>query len=139
MTDKVWVGPKGSVLDSYANANLSWWKAFGELIDNAFDAGAMTFAAEFTANGLIVRDDGHGCDDPTRMIQLGAHMKSTGTRLGRYGIGGKDAALWIGGLDSTIRIRTEHGGRLRTWSVNWKRLGMDEWWTDKPFEEPAGN
>lgn len=129
--------PTGDLLNSYANARLSWATALGELIDNAFDAGAATFSAEFTKDVLLLRDDGHGCADPTNMIRLGSHAKHASTKLGRYGIGGKDAALWIGGLDSTIGIRTEHAGVLRSFSVNWREFGAKGWEVEAPTEEPG--
>lgn len=127
--DKLTIAPDGAVLYSIANANLKWATVLGEWIDNAFDAGARTISIEFQKDAVRVADDGRGCARPTDMIRLGAHAKHASTRLGRYGIGGKEAAIWVGAIprrseadaiDSNVTIRTVHDGRVLTLFVNWK-------------------
>lgn len=129
--------PAGALLNSYAAANLRWWTALGEWIDNAFDADAQTIEIEFAKTSIRIEDDGRGCANPLDMVRLGAHAKHSSTRLGRYGIGGKDAALWVGGLDSTIGIQSVHGGRQRILSVNWRSYANNNWAVKQPEDREA--
>jgi Histidine kinase-, DNA gyrase B-, and HSP90-like ATPase len=133
---KRFLPPDGAVLNAFVNANLTWLLVLGEWIDNAFDAGAETISFDFSQNMCRIWDDGNGCADPATMIQLGAHEKQTTTELGRYGIGGKDAALWVGGLDSVITISTIRAQRLRSLTVNWREYAK-EWNMDETTERPA--
>jgi hypothetical protein len=128
--------PKASVLQSFENANLKWWIALGEWIDNCLDARASTIAFEFTKHALLIVDDGIGCLDPGVMVQLGEHVKHSSTQLGRYGIGGKDAALWVGGVNSSIDIRTAHDGVMRSLLVKWLEYANDDWSFEEAVERP---
>jgi len=128
---EIFAPPDGALLNAYANANLKWATVLGEWIDNALDAGARTISVEFMKDGVRVSDDGGGCENPVDMVRLGAHTRQASTRLGRYGIGGKDAALWVGGIDSTIRIHTVHHGIARNLAVSWKRYGKG-WQLEDP-------
>jgi hypothetical protein len=119
-----------ALLTMLANANLRWWIAVGEWIDNSFDAEASTISLEFSKHALRIVDDGIGSADPTALVQVGEHVQHGSTRLGRYGIGGKDAALWVGGIASTIDIHSVHAGRCRSLSVNWRDYAQDDWWLD---------
>jgi len=130
--------PKGDLLYSYANANLKWWIAFGEWIDNCLDAQAATIAFEITKTSLLITDDGVGCADPGALVQFGEHVKHSSTRLGRYGIGGKDAALWVGGINSSIDIHSAHGGMMRSLNVVWLDYANDEWFVDEPEARALG-
>jgi hypothetical protein len=135
---KIYLPPDGALLNAIANGRLTWDTVFGEWIDNAFDAGARTISFEFGKESIRIIDDGRGCENLTDMVRLGAHTKRSSTRLGRYGIGGKDAALWVGGLNSTIDIRSVYAGRLRTLSVNWQEMGQNNWEVESPSEQDAG-
>lgn len=127
--------PDGHILDAIANGPFKWSTVLGEWIDNAFDAGATSITFEI-GRELVIVDDGKGCADPRIMVKLGSHTRHQTTRLGRYGIGMKDAALLVGGVDSRITIVTTHGGKLRTFSVDWTQHQRD-WSVDSPVEVDA--
>lgn len=96
-----------------------WTHILGELIDNAFDAGATRVEVALDGRELTVDDDGNGCDDIARMLTMGRHDRKQTTRLGRYGVGLKDAAWWVGG---PTRIITHHAGKRHTIRIAWDAL-----------------
>lgn len=106
---------------------FEWSAILGELIDNAFDADATRVEIALNGRELTVSDDGNGCDDIARMLTMGRHARRSTTRLGRYGVGLKDAAWWIGG---PTRIKTHHAGMLHTIHIDWDAL--DAWSAPMP-------
>lgn len=127
--------PDGYLLESIANQPFRWGTVLGEWIDNAFDAAAASVEFDFSQKRLVINDDGLGCDDPYVMVQLGKHAKQTSTRLGRYGIGGKDAALLVGGVRSQLRIKTTHAGVTRAFVMDWPVYRQG--WMVNPKDETA--
>lgn len=127
------ITPETEILYALRSQSLSYKAILGELIDNSFDAGATRVRIEIDGHDLIVEDDGNGCADLVSMITLGKHIKQSGTKLGRYGVGLKDAALWLGG---PTRIRSVHGGTARTLHIDWDHL--KDWTVPDPIEMPAG-
>jgi hypothetical protein len=127
MTTRLKAAPSAQWLIAASEQSLDWKRALGELIDNAFDAGASTIQIGFKKNALEVSDDGNGCDDLAKMLTLGKHFRQSSTSLGRYGIGLKEAALWIGGVTAETTLTTSpelvletvHNGIKRGISINW--------------------
>lgn len=119
---------KGTIL-SVRVKRLEWEQVFGELIDNALDKGATRVDITIDGRSITIEDDGDGCDDIEKMLTLGRHERSATTRLGRYGVGLKDAAWWVGG---PTLIETIHGGVLRRSLVDWDRMSN---WEDVPDPE----
>lgn len=117
--------PDPRIVFSMANQPLKWWKALAEWIDNALDAGAQTISIQFARDSVRVHDDGRGCDDPVVMILPGRHHAQPGTVQGVFGVGGKDAALWIGGIKSATSIATTHNGVRRSICVHWSDYVQD--------------
>lgn len=99
--------------------HFEWIDILGELIDNAFDAGATRVDITLNGRELTISDDGNGCDDIARMLTMGRHARKSTTRLGRYGVGLKDAAWWVGG---PTRIETHHAGKQHAIRINWDAL-----------------
>lgn len=118
------IGP--GILLSYKNPNgFTWSMVLGELCDNSFDAGASRIELEFSAKTLTVTDDGCGCDNIDSMLTLGRHYHRSSTRLGRYGVGLKDAACWLWG---TLGVCTTHAGVMRIANVDWEKLANAPTW-----------
>jgi hypothetical protein len=130
--------PEPEVLGSIAAQKLRWKDVIGELYDNSLDADAHHIELIIDSKHVSIIDDGKGCARPDDMITLGAHAKHTSTKLGRYGIGAKDAALWIGGDRSTVNIWTVHDRTLRTLGLDWHRYAHSNWSLEAPHEEAAG-
>lgn len=130
------VAPKVGILEAHAAQPLSFKTALAEWIDNALDADATHVAIEFGKSHrdtfVAVRDDGNGTANPERMVTLGDHSSHASTRLGRYGIGAKDAALWIGGTRSSVRITTVHNGKRRVLDTRWEEISAAGWQVNDP-------
>lgn len=138
MTDEAWmdIGPTTDYLRSLRSAGHSFSVILGELIDNAFDAGAKSVSIE--AHGrkgqrdcgdLIVSDDGEGCDDLAVMLAPGKRKQHAGTKLGRFGIGSKDAAIWLWG---TTVIRSVRGSVVREATADWAAIEASGTWKIRP-------
>lgn len=105
-----------------ANQKLSWLEIMGELIDNAWDAEANRVIIRFgPGKSVDIVDDGHGCDDIEKMLSLGVHYIPPGKkhrRIGRWGVGLKDAATWLWGI---TEITTCDGKNLIRGRIDWAK------------------
>jgi hypothetical protein len=118
--------PGPSVLLSYQVANLKWPTILGELIDNAYDAGASSVTVKLGPGKVCsVSDNGKGCGDMAAMLTLGKHHAHTTTRLGRYGVGLKAAACWLWGK---CDINTYHANKQYGFRVDWAKLARQDIW-----------
>ncbi len=116
--------PAPHLLASLANANLPWWKALAELVDNSLDAGATRVVIDITNRVLTVSDDGSGCEDITSVFKLGDHKRRKTSKLGRYGIGAKDA--WLSCAD-TMEVITCCGKHESAMKVNYNEWMQNNW------------
>ena len=127
-----------SVVMSMRNQPMTWHSALAEIIDNGFDFGAQKIAVQVSRiRGGVVRvfvsDDGHGCDDIEKMMTIGGHgdRPSEGRvglmrqRLGIYGIGLKDAAMWLG---SILTVQTVTEEQYSYGHVDWDKLAKQDGW-----------
>src|SRR5580765_2937958 len=122
-------------LEAQRNQNLGWQRALGELIDNAIDASAANITIVAEKKTLTVTDDGIGCSDMEAMFRAGAHRPHATKGLGRFGIGLKDAAIWLWGTTIVDSVRNSH---RYTASVNWEKLcGSKIWQTLGPAKTEA--
>ncbi len=129
------ITPEPALLDSMVNQNLSWREALGELIDNSFDADATQVQIDFAKKNLTVRDNGNGSESIERMLTLGHHVRTPYTRLGRYGVGLKDAAIW---LAAKMDIMTVHGAMRSSCMIDWDSLRRaTRWVIPDPLMEPS--
>jgi hypothetical protein len=129
----------GEVLDSYGALDYMWHQAIGEFVDNSYDSfeknsdeiiGDWEIDISYEArNGLFrIRDNAFGMnlDDLSRAIKL-AKPNLDDTGIGKYGLGMKTAASWIG----------------RVWSVKTKKKGEALEWTARvdidALKESGGN
>jgi K+-sensing histidine kinase KdpD len=82
-----------------SDSNMYLWKALAEIIDNAFDhrATEVIIQSSDDSTTLTIEDNGDGCSDANRMVQLGSHFRNvkSGNAIGRYGIGLKEASVWL--------------------------------------------
>lgn len=134
--------PGGSIIRSIACQSFSWKSALAEWIDNAFDAAPNKDTSRSVvriaigAKQVQVSDNSLGHDRLHSMVQIGKHDAHSTTQIGEFGIGAKDAMLWIGSESSVVVIESTHKGIKRRLSVDWQDYA-DEWELDEPTEEPA--
>lgn len=94
-----------------------------ELIDNALDAGARRVRVVIEPNKLLrISDDGSGIPDINALVRFGGHVPHAMTRSGAYGVGHKDAALSLGGVDSTVHVTTTTSDLITKAVIEWVRL-----------------
>ena len=142
-SDWIDITPTTDYLRSLRNANHRFAIVLGELIDNAFDAHATRVDIETTGRkgardfgDLVVSDDGRGSDDLSLMLAPGKRKQHPGTKLGRFGIGSKDAAIWLWG---TTQICSVHGGMIRTVEADWSAIeASGRWRVPRSIESKAG-
>lgn len=134
--------PSVHLLQSLANQRMGWADALGEFIDNSLDAGAKKIRVVVTEPAgkrgerkLLVHDDGNGLDELHVLVRLGDRKEHESTKLGRYGIGSKDAAFTIGGPRHKLTARSTFKGRRREMTFSWADV-MDrgEWLNAEPTE-----
>lgn len=102
------VTPDLHFLESRKNDRLGWHDCMAELIDNSFDAGATRVVLHWSGKNFTVEDDGRGMPDVSAAVKFGSHRKHSTTNLGMFGVGLKDAWLW---LSDTFSIRTTRDGK----------------------------
>lgn len=135
---------------SAALASGKWETMLAELIDNAFDAGAMNVRivveagsprGKDTEHGKIsVVDDGDGCADVRVLASIGLREQHDRETSGRYGVGLKDASLWIGKDASSVEFSSVRDGKRRWLVVDWDLISKSNTWkipSDAMGEEDA--
>lgn len=129
--DEFSVIPKvGAFLRSEAACTWTVHGALCELIDNSMDAGAQRIDVFNHGFGepLIVSDNGNGKKDLSVFVQPGAHDRTSETRSGVWGRGGKKAALFLGQMDSTYGVDSVCEGRRYTLANEWRVMEeLNEW------------
>lgn len=130
MSESIDCSPDTSIIESYRNnPNLSSWKAIAEVVDNSFDAGANRVSIDWDKESrcLTITDDGAGCKDPEVMAKLGGSFRQAkaGVVLGRYGIGLKEASVWM--CDRMVITSSFDGGGWKV-VVDWKKIQDTKRW-----------
>lgn len=128
--------PSTNMLAAFSETSFTWKSALGELIDNAFDAAATNVEIAYGTRGdaktFSIRDNGTGFEDLRNIAQFGGRTSRKSTSLGRYGVGAKDAALWIGSVRSVIHVTSVHGGVYRSLRIDWGAILRSGQWTIAP-------
>lgn len=132
--------PDSHLISSVVNTKIRTAEAFSELVDNSFDAGASKIHITTGANQITVEDNGRGCPDLNSMLTFGRHRRQSTTRLGRYGVGLKNATCGMGdGLMISSVFKHVRKSVELCWSDiesnGWKSVSGDE--EDAPGE-PSG-
>lgn len=128
------ISPKGHFLESIRATPISAREAICELVDNSYDAGAASVWVNYDAERITVRDDGSGCADLRSMLTLGEHAPHKTTKLGRYGVGLKNASIGMGDVATIVTIR---GGIERRAEINWPSVIEHDFETQDPTERPS--
>lgn len=127
--------PKPHILLALSNQGFPWWKCLSELIDNSFDHGAdrVEILEDPRNRTLTVSDNGNGIASIVSAISLGDSKPTGGSRLGRFGIGLKDAWLSTG---DKIEIDTVRDGMRSRLVLDMYSFG-DDWTGPDPTIEPT--
>lgn len=132
--------PDPHIFKALANQSLPWWKCLAELIDNSFDQGAdrVEIFEDAKKRTVTITDNGKGIASVIAAVSLGHSKPTTHQRMGRYGIGLKDAWLSTG---DKIEIETVRDNKksylcldIGSFSQDW--TGPDP--TETACDEPSG-
>lgn len=118
--------PSPAMCIAMRRQNLAWRELLGELVDNSLDAQATRITITLGPGTHVrVSDDGIGCNDLEKMVTIGLHYRTPGTKLGCFGVGLKDVgcALW-----GTTVITTLADGKQRQCRINWPALSKSATW-----------
>lgn len=96
-------------------------EALAELIDNSFgesrgNARNVDVVIDRKRRMITLTDDGRGTEDLSALFTLGKGAPEGGDDIGRYGMGGSEALLW---LADKVTVRTLRDERCSGATVNW--------------------
>jgi hypothetical protein len=116
-------------------------EALAELIDNSFGEGrgnARNVEVRIDRKRRIITliDDGRGTEDVSALFTLGKGAPEGGDDIGRYGMGGSEALLWLADKVSVVTLRD---GLCSGTTVNWTRcIAREEFPTiDTSWRRPS--
>src|SRR5262245_64205862 len=69
--ETVEITPDPRLILTFRNPRMAWRSRKGELIDNAFDAGANHINFHYGRKRITVTDDGDGCEHILSMFKFG--------------------------------------------------------------------
>ena len=113
---------KSYIESQMSGSNWSAKKAFLELIDNAFDAGATQIEIARTGDCVSITDNGCGTDVPYCIVDPHNRQDTHGGRgTGQYGIGGAFAAIFLTN-SGRVEATSVHGGTQRGVVADWSSV-----------------
>lgn len=127
--------PDQHMLESIRHTKMSHAEGLSELIDNSIDADAKEISVHMTSSSICVEDDGKGCDDLSAMLGMGRHLKTGTTKIGRYGVGLKNAVIAFGDILSIESTASD--GFQRKVSIDW--LKNSGWKADGDITQTSRN
>lgn len=137
------ITPTPFMVIGHGASTLGWYKAFAELVDNAFDADAdaVEIVCNLKSKYLSVSDNGSGTLHPLMLLRYG-DRQGVG-KVGRYGVGAKDAILWLCKSTGVTQIESVCQDVLRTARVDWGEIVKTGTWraserSDSPGNRPRG-
>jgi hypothetical protein len=128
------ITPRPKIIAGTREQSLGFVPALCEFIDNSFGAGANKVTITIPTKlgqPIRVRDDGDGVQSLVNMFRFGDSTPSgKHVRVGRWGVGFKEAAIWLGDRVSVSSIR---GRKQHHVIVDWSVLEtQDKWEIDEP-------
>ena len=133
--------PTPYVIESLINADhWEWPKAFAEFIDNSLGeaaGGAKWVEIRITRTTAVISDDGQGIANLEQCFRLGdSSSRHSASDIGRYGVGAKHAAVWMG---KQYRVATENlAGGCKAFEVDWDAVRKGAEWPEfQPKKIPS--
>ncbi|MBK8858787.1 MAG: ATP-binding protein, partial [Opitutaceae bacterium] len=95
--------------------------AIRELVDNSVDANATSITITFNSSldEIVIEDNGDGCSDVGMFFNIGSSDKVGEGKVGRYGIGGTWACLFLSDKEYVVtnsRSSGLHSSAKMDWS-----------------------
>jgi hypothetical protein len=136
--------PKPHMIKSIRSRNWHLSGAIQELVDNSLGHGQATKIGVVIDNrdGVGVIDNGIGADDINRLFRIGdASSHDKLDEIGQYGVGAKNATIYIG---DRVSVSTVRDGRRHNKTVDWGNVEQRGEWPDGytgkgiQTDEPSG-
>jgi hypothetical protein len=113
-------------------SSFTWRSMICELIDNAFDANADTVRLSWPGGKVFeISDNGVGTEKMMNFLTLGGRTDHQTNNIGKYGVGAKQALIWLWGV-SEISSCVMDGDR-RSIDIDWESIASGE--SKYPTEE----
>lgn len=122
------IPPSTGEIQAMIDADMSLKKAVAELIANSLDQDATNIELKLDKKKgiFIIKDNGNGCANLEKMIQIGMHIKTKNGSIGRYGVGFKDAVIWLG--DFVVIDSQTRSGKKQSATADWQNMmAIHEW------------
>jgi hypothetical protein len=124
------VPPSTGEIKAMIHANMDLKTCIAELIANSLDQNPtridLILDKKTQVPSFSISDDGNGCFELKKMIRIGSHVASKKDTIGRYGVGFKDAVIWLGDL-VTVDSMTRKGKKEMA-LADWQgMLAVDSW------------
>jgi hypothetical protein len=135
------ISPTTSLIRALRDKDHPWKKMLGEFIDNSIDANAQNIELYIErrsrgrsdmVDGVVVLDDGEGCEDLQDLFKLGRHNADENTQIGEYGVGAKEMQIAIA---ERVTAFTRTNGRVSTCEVDYREIEERGSWEIQITEE----
>jgi hypothetical protein len=102
-------------------SSFTWRSMICELIDNAFDADAGTVRLSWPGGKVFeITDDGIGTSNLLNLLTLGGRFDHQTNNIGKYGVGAKQALIWLWGVSEIYS--TVMDGEQQSVTVDWEAV-----------------
>lgn len=116
----------GMLRGMIAAGSMNLHRAIYELIDNSLDKKATEIRIDRTKDEIIVDDNGNGCADLMEMVRLGSVVEYEKGSIGRYGVGFKDAVVWLGNRVLVDSLTKKN--QRRSINADWgNMISLNDW------------
>jgi len=122
---KLDIAPETDMIDGMIQRSATLREMLMELFDNPFDWGATKVELSLIENGFTLEDNGVGIADWKALLKLGRKHRDLTDRLGRWGWGFENAAVW---LAESVDIETRHNNARAFTRIDWTAIQESHDW-----------
>jgi hypothetical protein len=106
-------------------SSFTWKSMICELIDNAFDADADCVRLMWPGGKVFeISDNGVGTDNLLNLLTLGGRCDHQTNNIGKYGVGAKQALIWLWGVSEISS--TVMNGDSQSLTVDWESIASGQ-------------
>lgn len=125
--------PHTNIIQSIIDEKYPLRVLLAEVIDNALDKRATRISLTVDGENFVVEDNGSGVASMVSLLQWGNHHKDDPSHetMGRFGIGLKHAAIWIG---EQMAVLSRYQHQLYSLQVDWQQIRDSGIWRGEMHE-----
>jgi hypothetical protein len=116
------IPPSTGTIKAMIAADLSLKECVTELVANSLDQDPTEIELRLDKAKAIfsISDNGKGCSDLEKMVEIGTHIPNDKHSIGRHGVGFKDAATWLG--ENSIVDSMTRKGKKQSAFADWQNM-----------------